>query len=338
MPCDDCSREENCPPCPYEGEGPEGIRRHENGAPCKTNECERYHVFDEPDAPIHKWRKCESCGHPQHSSQCREMTMPGPPGDVDECGCIDLTSIVSIIETCRRAGGCPKHPLIKDPPPSTEEEEEAPEDEGCISKMGCAHLLTKDYERGCRMAADELAREAQDKPAAPPPDPGEEEGPPPCAACGSTADSWFDRGVCPEPCGSAHNRCSDCGAAVDACPIEDGEPYAPPPAGRDGLWKVIEKVIYELRERTMQWGETDGMTQAIADAARRAVGEYGGAPQTGGRRPPYAVAYAVEGQEPFEVLVPGNTIVRVADGRLVIEHDAAAVTALLQIRPWGEEQ
>ena len=31
--------------------------------------------------------KCRICDHRSHESQCRELVMPGPPGDVDECGC-----------------------------------------------------------------------------------------------------------------------------------------------------------------------------------------------------------------------------------------------------------
>jgi hypothetical protein len=33
--------------------------------------------------------RCQGCGHPEHSGFCRELEMPGSPGDVDECGCLD---------------------------------------------------------------------------------------------------------------------------------------------------------------------------------------------------------------------------------------------------------
>jgi hypothetical protein len=33
--------------------------------------------------------QCPGCGHAGHSGICRELTMDGPPGDVDECGCLD---------------------------------------------------------------------------------------------------------------------------------------------------------------------------------------------------------------------------------------------------------
>lgn len=33
-------------------------------------------------------RTCPECGHRMHEGTvCRELVMPGPPGDVDECGC-----------------------------------------------------------------------------------------------------------------------------------------------------------------------------------------------------------------------------------------------------------
>lgn len=32
--------------------------------------------------------ECTDCGHLRHGTRCRELVMPGPPGDVDECGCV----------------------------------------------------------------------------------------------------------------------------------------------------------------------------------------------------------------------------------------------------------
>lgn len=34
-------------------------------------------------------RTCPGCGHAEHSGFCRWLVMDGPPGDVDECGCLD---------------------------------------------------------------------------------------------------------------------------------------------------------------------------------------------------------------------------------------------------------
>jgi hypothetical protein len=39
--------------------------------------------------------------------------------------------------------------------------------------------------------------------------------------CCKDGDIWFDRTLCPKPCGSMHDRCDACGRAVDGCAIED---------------------------------------------------------------------------------------------------------------------
>lgn len=42
-----------------------------------------------------------------------------------------------------------------------------------------------------------------------------------CRKCGSTKDTWFDRMICAEPCGSMHDRCAECGASTGHCPWEE---------------------------------------------------------------------------------------------------------------------
>jgi hypothetical protein len=37
-------------------------------------------------------------------------------------------------------------------------------------------------------------------------------------------DTWFDRSICPEPCGTMHTRCVDCGRPVDGCPHDQAAP------------------------------------------------------------------------------------------------------------------
>lgn len=63
--------------------------------------------------------RCEGCGHTEHSGFCRELTMPGAPGDVDECGCLD----------------------DREPPMTPEEEEEAPEDRCTCGEIACESEL-----------------------------------------------------------------------------------------------------------------------------------------------------------------------------------------------------
>lgn len=43
----------------------------------------------------------------------------------------------------------------------------------------------------------------------------------PCDHTGPDAGPWFDRAICPEPCGAMHERCSRCGAALGHCPVEE---------------------------------------------------------------------------------------------------------------------
>ena len=38
---------------------------------------------------------------------------------------------------------------------------------------------------------------------------------PPCDHCGHGV--WFDRTICPDPCGAMHERCINCGSAVSLC-------------------------------------------------------------------------------------------------------------------------
>lgn len=50
-----------------------------------------------------------------------------------------------------------------------------------------------------------------------------------CPGCGGDAgNSVFSRSICPEPCGSMHYYCAECGALLDDCPLDsqthgDGE-------------------------------------------------------------------------------------------------------------------
>lgn len=126
MPCNDCSRTETCPPCPHEerekpspvdcphvgsrvverSDAPEHWTRYrcdDCGAAWSRNWSKGGEKSEEHDfvSPAHcagcmrAWLPpgavpgCEGCGHPEHSGVCRELEMPGSPGDVDECGCLD---------------------------------------------------------------------------------------------------------------------------------------------------------------------------------------------------------------------------------------------------------
>lgn len=55
------------------------------------------------------------------------------------------------------------------------------------------------------------------------------------------------------------------------------------------------------------------------------------------RRPPYTVAYAVEGGHAYEIALPGDASVIAEDGVLKISHPSA-VLALTQVQPFTTEQ
>lgn len=65
----------SAPPNPHRDPLPGGL--HENAARAGVA------------VPGRVSRRCPGCGHAGHTGECREMVMPGAPGDVDECGCLD---------------------------------------------------------------------------------------------------------------------------------------------------------------------------------------------------------------------------------------------------------
>ena len=121
MPCDDCSRAEQCPPC----------------------------VNEEP--------LCR-CGHPEE----RHTTSLPEEGREKYCTECD--------------GDAERHSFEPEDPPLTPEEEE--EAWACVNAGGCSNILSNQCAHGCRDAADELSREAQELP--PPAGPEYM----PCLTCG----------------------------------------------------------------------------------------------------------------------------------------------------------
>jgi hypothetical protein len=77
---------------------------------------------------------------------------------------------------------------------------------------------------------------------------------------------------------------------------------------------------------------------ACADCLRGVHGpnDHRKAPPQPDRRPPYAVAYSVQGHL-YEVALPGDATVQAIDGALIIQHDMAPVAGIVQIRPLTKE-
>jgi hypothetical protein len=256
MPCNDCSRAEDCPPCVNEGE-PQGSEHSlSDHHRCKCGHIKHVHS---------KLRAVESCNFRPCGCQgfvCDHSRCGWKPREDPEPRCVGCGHAEG--EGC----GCP--------PLTSEEEEELPPEPSCCGNPHCT----------CEGSCD-CDSEAP-----------EDEEPQPCPQCGSEADSWYDRSICAEPCGSSHNRCSDCGTAVGGCPIEAGE--GPPCSEVEGC---------------------DGNCCAKAPP-----------PPQPDRRPPYAVAYSVQGHL-YEVALPGDATVHAVDGALVIRHHLGPVAGIVQVLP-----
>lgn len=55
--------------------------------------------------------------------------------------------------------------------------------------------------------------------------------------CEHEGGSWFDRTICPDPCGVMHDRCVDCGQALETC--ENRVPNAKLKHNEDGMYDAI---------------------------------------------------------------------------------------------------
>ena len=64
--------------------------------------------------------------------------------------------------------------------------------------------------------------------------------PVPTTHCTHPNGTWFDRSICPEPCGFMHNRCVDCGIA-DSCIRETPKFKAEQHAARH---KALSTVVF----------------------------------------------------------------------------------------------
>lgn len=62
-----------------------------------------------PDEQVHKWTRCDGCGHPQHSMRCSEEHPAAGDMAGRKCGCLQVTSRQDIANACRLNGGCAEH-------------------------------------------------------------------------------------------------------------------------------------------------------------------------------------------------------------------------------------
>jgi len=176
-------------------------------------------------------------------------------------------------------------------------------DRDCIRLTGCRDKLKRGCAYGCREAADDLTRL------------GEEMEPetPECDGCGHPA---HRAGHCSEQADGDNCPCDE--------PIESGP--CPSCGQQAGTWfdrSVCAEPCSSAHNRCANCGAVTG------DAC---LNEAPPEPEAPPRRPPYAVAYAIEGGAQYEIALPGDATVRPIDGALVITH-ASAILALTNVRP-----
>lgn len=113
MPNEDGSADERelCPACKAD------LIRFMSGAPVIDDSELASTVMRIADPKV-----CRACGHKSHrGTQCRELTMPGAPGDVDECGCTegvpDLGTGARPDQICPDCGHLRHHDPCPDPVP-----------------------------------------------------------------------------------------------------------------------------------------------------------------------------------------------------------------------------
>jgi hypothetical protein len=263
---------------------------------------------------VHKGRSCGGCGHLEHSRRCRELTMPGPPGEVDECGCTQLEPEVNIAGMCRSVGGCTKHP---NPEPDTHD---------FVSPAHCAACMRSwvgpdtVVEGEPPLTPEEEEEAPEDVTTLPPP-----EGPEytPCVACGHIEPQHSPDGG---PCLGADKDCDcvayhtaperRCTCGETACESELCDcDSAPCPV-----------------DHTREAPEGEGFISAERwDACAEPP------PPQPERRPPLLVAYSVQGHL-YEVALAGDASVHAVDGALVIQHHLGPVAGIVQVLPVINEE
>lgn len=77
--------------------------------------------------------------------------------------------------------------------------------------------------------------------------------------CAEPGDVWFDRSICPEPCGSMHDICNDCGYPLGGCLAAD---LAAMPSAYD----LAVAAWLEWMTHLEVHGESTARALAVADA------------------------------------------------------------------------
>jgi hypothetical protein len=91
---------------------------------------------------------------------------------------------------------------------------------------------------------------------------------------GEVFDTWFDRELCPDPCGAMHTRCNWCGRAVDGCVLEQESKTSRAIQARvaghtDTAVPVCPSITVEGSSPETQDGQAGRVTAAARPPARR---------------------------------------------------------------------
>lgn len=164
----------------------------------------------------------------------------------------------------------------------------------------------------CPDCKAKLKEEEREEPAEPPLTPEEEEAAPCPHESWDVTSEWPEVTFEQTPTGKwwKSRRCNDCGEDLDNVledePHWDLQPVEGPPCS-----------------------EVEGCDGECCAKAPP--------PPQPGRRPPYAVAYSVQGHL-YEVALPGDATVRAVDGALVIQHRLGPVAGIVQVLPVINEE
>ncbi|MEV4228111.1 hypothetical protein AB0J81_13625 [Streptomyces bobili] len=291
-------------------------------------------VCDEHPAPIHKWKRCEQCRHPEHPSACTV------------CRCLAVTSVEDITNRCREAGGCPEHPKVCEHPNAHLTGASGSSEER-IHRYSCPDCkATWEKTERRNVPVEGAADDAHDFVS-----------PAHCAAC---MKSWLPPDSVPElECNcdpvreqdgytykSAYLHAAGCplGQQPPEPPLtpeeeeqapedahddshEDSHDELPPPEGPEYTPCVCGHIE---PEHTVTAGQIC-MKDGCDCVAFRTEPDFDLPPQPD-RRPPMLVAYSVQGHL-YEAALSGDATVQAVDGGLVITHGLGPVAGIVQIMP-----
>jgi hypothetical protein len=329
MPCEDCSTDdlcrcgpgETCGHC-FEGKEPKPCQHpnkqytgalYDGPGGCKTwlyytcPDCKVRFKEEQPeDPPLTPEEEEEAPPDGTLPCTCSSRTEDEEGDLIHDEGCEgtwpcgDCGAMVSVL-----LNWCPKcNPL-------------PPEDEGrskdCAWAAGCRWPFSTACEHGCRWAADELSREANEMGRRWAKAMGDDE--PEGGGC-AVAHPFGKECPCPPSCGCCLTL-----------PPPEGPEYTPCGCGH----------IQPEHEPAEHAGESYlGECRECDCSVYRTKPDFEIPPQPD-RRPPIAVVYSVQGHL-YEVAVSGDASVRAVDGALVIQHHLGPVAGICQVLPIINEE